>query len=111
MVKNFKTLKEASQATGVGLSTIRKYITEFQGLIPVEKGLRNALLFDVAAIKALKVVREGYQAKKSREDIIKKLKGTESKKVVTKKVPAAGLQSDETILKGYEDQQVDQGLW
>ena len=57
-----KTLKEVSKATGVGLSTIRKYINEFAGLVPVEKGQRNALMFDANAIKALKIIREGYQA-------------------------------------------------
>jgi len=112
MAKNLKTLKEASKATGVGLSTIRKYISEFEGLIPVEKGPRNALMFNTTAIKALKTIREGYQAKKSREDIVAKLQGTEAKKVVAKAAPvAAALQSEETIMKGYEDQQADQGLW
>lgn len=112
MAKNLKTLKETSKLTGVGLSTIRKYIGEFEGLIPVEKGPRNALLFDSGAIKALKTIREGYQAKKTREEIIKKLSGTESKKVISKSTPvAAGLKSEETIMKGYEDQQSDQGLW
>ena len=112
MSKNLKTLKETSELTGVGLSTIRKYIGEFEGLIPVEKGPRNALLFNNSAIKALKTIKEGYQAKKSREDIIKKLSGTEVKKVISKTTAApAGLKSEETIMKGYEDQQADQGLW
>jgi hypothetical protein len=106
-----KTLKEASKATGVGLSTIRKYINEFAGLVPVEKGPRNALMFDPNSIKALKIIREGYQAKRSHEVIVEKLQAAGSKTIVAKKAPAAGLATQETILKGYEDQQTDQGFW
>ena len=106
-----KTLKEVSKATGLGLSTIRKYINEFAGLVPVEKGQRNALMFDANAIKALKIIREGYQAKRTREFIVEKLQAVGGKSIVAKKGPAAGLASQETILKGYEDQQADQGFW
>ena len=124
-----KTLKEAGEATGIGLSTIRKYLSEFGGLVPVEKGPRNALLFGTEAIKALKTIREAYQEKLSHEEIKAKLSGkklprrkkTEApvaaakpakrRKKAAAPAPAANLNHEETIMKGYEDQQADQGLW
>ena len=123
-----KTLKEAGEATGIGLSTIRKYLSEFGELVPVEKGPRNALLFGTEAVKALKTIREAYQDKLSHEEIKAKLSGKKlprSKKAAApvaakpatrrKKAPApapaVNLNREETIMKGYEDQQADQGLW
>lgn len=126
-----KTLKEAGDSTGIGLSTIRKYLSEFGELVPVEKGPRNALLFGTQAIKALKVIREAYQEKLSHEEIKAKLSGqklprtvkqaapaqatrpvaTTRRKKVPAPAPAANLNREETILRGYEDQQADQGLW
>lgn len=128
-----KTLKEAGEATGIGLSTIRKYLSEFGDLIPVEKGPRNALLFSTEAVKVLKTIREAYQDKRTHEEIIAKLSGKRLprrkkeeavqapvKKAATRRkkapavpapAPAANLNREETIMKGYEDQQTDQGLW
>lgn len=122
-----KSLKEASEATGIGQSTVRKYLKEFGELIPVEKGPRNALLFSSKALKALTLIKEGYQAKKSLEEIEAKLRGKSTrtkkvakaapvKKAAAPKAPKAApaqkpLAQEETIMRGYEDQEATQGLW
>ena len=84
-------------------------------------------------LSVLKTIREAYQDKRSHEEIIAKLSGkrlprrkkeeavqapvkkaaTRRKKapVVPAPAPAANLNHEETIMKGYEDQQTDQGLW
>ena len=122
-----KTLKEAGEATGIGVSTIRKYVSEFPGLIPVEKGPRNALMFNTKGLNALKTVKAAYQAKMSKEQITAKLQGkrvvkpkaakpaakkaTRKPKTVAPVAQKKELGHEETIMKGYEDQQADQGFW
>ena len=104
-----KTLKEAGEATGIGLSTIRKYLSEFGELVPVEKGPRNALLFGTEAVKALKTIREAYQEKLSHEEIKAKLSG---KKLPRSKKAAAPV-AEEKGKKGecieYERQFIMRG--
>lgn len=123
------TLKQASEKTKIGTSTIRKYVGEFADFISVEKGARNALMFTQKAIEALKLIKKSYKARLAKEDILAQLVGkpvkkatkpvkktlkASLKKVVKVKKPVElnkTLAQEPTIQIGYHDQQADQGLW
>jgi hypothetical protein len=86
MAEKLKTLKEVSTATGISVSTVRKYLNEFADYIKTEKGARNTLMFSAEAIKQIKKVRDMYKERKSREEIVAKITGAKPAKKVEETV-------------------------
>ena len=64
-----KTLAQVVEQTGIGNSTLRKYLKDFSDLVHTEKGPRNTPMFDDEALSRIKLIRKGFQKRQSVDEI------------------------------------------
>ena len=72
-IKDLLTLRQVSTFSKIPLPTIRKYLQEFKGHIPLQRGKRNACLLPHRSVKILLRIKSLYQEGEQRSEILKAL--------------------------------------
>lgn len=122
-----KTLAQVVKQTGIGNSTLRKYLKDFSDLIHTEKGPRNTPMFDEEALSRIKLIRKGFQKRQSVDEIKAQLEARSGKKEAAEETPAEKFpqgipvpqsqkraeREDPPMLKGHSHQEPveDPRLW
>jgi DNA-binding transcriptional MerR regulator len=111
MATRKKNIEEICKATGISSNTVRKYVKEFETIVPCEReGAKKVLIFDESAVNILIKIKELYK-KESHDEIVAKLSAKAGKKA-PKKACAKQHKEEEPMNIGHvaHDEQ-DQRFW